>query len=140
MASLKRPRWKQHLGVGLFSFAIGASAMGAYHLHAVRERNVARREMATFEENLALGMSRQAVEHRITNASFSLLAVQQSADAIYLRAPLEIGSTNWILVLEFDRGGLSAIRYMTEDGREVRPPAIKPDRVRATATASTNTP
>ena len=46
----------------------------------------------------------------------------------FAEAPYEFGAGNWVLVIEFDNGRVTALRIRTADSYEKPPPKAPPDR------------
>ncbi len=97
----------------------------------------ARAEVSAMEQSLSLGLSKADTRRTFDAGGHTELTCQcaQESNTWVLSTPFEWGSSNWLLGLDFDDGGLAAIRYFTADGMHMRPQGVNPDRFRDAPTA-----
>ena len=98
-----------------------------------RKNQAARTEMKRLMPSLQLGDSMATVGSRIRRGNFQHLKFRPIDASLWsVGTPLEFGSQNWTLFLEFDKSSkLAAIRLRTPDGLHIRPRDVTvADRVR----------
>jgi hypothetical protein len=96
-------------------------------LHRARYRG----EVLTLYENLQPGLTKQEVEQVMDSGRYPHLQFHRGHEERWSGAtPSEFGAGNWVLVIEFQGGQVSALRVRTADGDHDHPAEAPPDKVR----------
>lgn len=102
-------------------------ATAAYVTYCREQREAAHRDLLRFASLIKIGESRDDVRAALTNGEFAYLSLDRDDPSVWrVHTPLELGATNWRLLIVFDHDGrLAAIGFRTEDS-ERRHPTIAP--------------
>ena len=88
-------------------------------------------ELLQYGSQLQLGDSMERARASLPDGMFSHLTARTDKDGVLVvSTPYRLGASNWVLLLEFDEGGLKSMLYRYEDNARRRPPESPPDRQR----------
>jgi hypothetical protein len=112
------------LTVGVLAVILWDSPFSSF-LH--RDRN--RREVLALYEDLQLGMTKQQVGDVMDSGKYPHLQFYRGDTGKWSgSAPLEFGAGNWVVLIEFLREHVSALRVRTADSDHDHPAEAPPDK------------